>query len=199
MEVAKVLLRGIRGHPNGRCLQDDGPCEGKRELELVPAFQLNLVLHRDVKTENCGPGFPGEQYRTLLGHIPWSSGAIDGKGGVAALADMPGHFRKSTKATPGAGASRSAIAEALNALRDSVPVAIHAGHDHDAAIAPVIGSGKNPAVPKGENRAIAGLIDRLQVSITHRLPAHAPSNDSNDEVADPADQPGLHPIQVGRL
>src|SRR5206468_12918507 len=127
--------------------------------------------------------------------VPRSSRTIDRKGGVAALADVLGHFSQSAEAASGAGASGGAIAEALDAVCDGFPIAIHAGHNHDTAIAPVISCRKKPAMPEGENRAISGFVDRIQVSVAYRLPAHGASNDGDDEVADPADQPDFHPIQ----
>src|SRR5207248_3335194 len=139
--------------------------ERQRDLKFVPAMELDLVFHGNVKTEDGGARFQRKQHRALFCDIPWSSGSIDGKCRVATISDLPGHFSEGSKAATRAGTSGRTITEVLNALGDNLAVAVHTGHDNDAAAAPIIGGREDTAVPKGENRAISGFIDVVQMRI----------------------------------
>ena len=57
MEVAKVRFRGRGLHPYWGRFQNEGPREGQGDLKFVPALELNFVLKRNVKAENCSARF----------------------------------------------------------------------------------------------------------------------------------------------
>jgi hypothetical protein len=49
-------------------------------------------------------------------------------------------------------------------------------------------------VPKSENRAISGFVDLFEVNIAFRLPPDGPSDDLDDPIAEPSDEPGFQAI-----
>src|SRR5438874_4612866 len=155
---------------------------------MVPTVQLDLVLHRNVKAEDRRAGLQREHHRALFCDVPRAARSINRKCSVAALADVARHLRQRTEAAAGAGSARRTIAKALNTLRDRLAVTIHAGHDDNAAVAPVIGCGEDPAMPEGKNRAISGFINLVEVTIAFGFPADGPADDPDDPKADPADQ-----------
>src|SRR2546422_8396950 len=117
---------------------------------MAPTVQLDLVLHRNVKAEDCRAGFQREQHRALFCDVSRTARPIDRKCSVAAVPDVARHLRQRAEAAAGAGSSRRAISKSLNALRDSFAVTIHAGHHDNAAVAPVIGGREDPAMPKSK-------------------------------------------------
>jgi len=84
----------------------------------------------------------------------------------------------------------------LNALSDGLAVAIHAGHNDDATVPPVVGCRENPAMPKREDCAAAGSIDVVQVGIAFGFPANRPADRLNEAIADTADKPKFETIQI---
>src|SRR6267142_893909 len=149
-----------------------------------------------MKAKNRGAGLHGKKNGALFGDVSRAARAVDRKCRIPPAADIASHLRESFEAASRAGTARGTISESLNALRNGFAVTIHAGHHHDAAIPPIIGGRKNPAVPKGEDRAISGFINLIKVGIADRLPPHRPSDDADDNEADPADQPGFPSIQT---
>ena len=197
MEVAKALFGGIRWHPNRRGLENDCRSKGHGNLEFIPALQLDFPFHRNMKTENGGAGLQREKDRTLFRDVPRPSRSVDRECGIVASPDFPRHLGESSEAAARTGAPRGAKSEAPDALCNRFTVAIHARHDDDAAISPIVSRRKNPAVPKGENRAMSGFVDFIQVGIANRLPAHRTSDDADYEITDPADQACFEPIRSG--
>src|SRR5262249_44105927 len=148
-------------------------------LEFVPTAELDLVFHGNVKTEDCGPGFLGEQDRTLLGHITRASWTIDGKRGIAPIADIADHFRQCTKSAAGTGTAGGAVTESFDALRDGFAVQIQTSHDNNAAMAPIKCRRKDASVPKSEYRAMSGLVDGVEMFAADRLPPHRAADRAN--------------------
>src|SRR2546425_6084018 len=173
-----------------------GSGEWQRNLKFVPAIQLDLVFHGNVKTEDCGTCLERKQHRALLCDVPRTAGSIDRKRRVPSAPDFSRHFGEGSKASPGAGTSCRTIPEALNALGDDLAVAVHAGHDNDAAVAPVVSCRKDTAMPKSEDCATSGFIDLVQMRIAFRFPAHSSPHKIDDPVANPADKPNFEAIQL---
>src|SRR6188472_1423329 len=88
VEVPKVHFGGISRYPDRRRHQDDGPGEGKRNLEFVPALELKFAFQRDMKAENRRAGFESEQDRSLFGDIARPARPINREGRVLALFDV---------------------------------------------------------------------------------------------------------------
>jgi len=196
VEGAKVRFGGIRGHPDWRCLQHERFCERQRDLKLVPTVELDLVLHRDVKAKDRSARLQREQHGALLGNVPRPARPIDRKSRIVPLADFARHLGQSAEPTARTRSASGAIAEALNALSDGLAVAIHAGHNDDATVPPVVGCWENPPMPKREDRAAAGSIDVVQVGIAFGLPANRSADRLNEAIADPADKPKFETIQI---
>jgi hypothetical protein len=178
-------------YPDRRRLQDDRPSEWQGDLKVIPAVQLDLSSHRDMKAKDGGPRLHGKQDGPLLGDVSWAPGSVNGKGGIAAIPDVVCHLCQSPQAAARTRAAGGAITEALYALRDRFAVQVLAGHDDDATFAPVVGGRKNAPMPKRENRAISRLKYRVQVGISCGFPAHRTADNTDDEIADPADQCGF--------
>src|SRR5438552_4276154 len=53
---SKIVIAGFRRYPEGFALQHHGLREGKWNLEFVPAFELNFVLHGNMEAENGRAG-----------------------------------------------------------------------------------------------------------------------------------------------
>src|SRR5262249_38441051 len=196
VEDPKVRFGGARGHPDWRRLQHERFCEGQRDLKLIPTVELDLVFHRDVKAKNRSARLQREQHWALLGNVPRPTRSINRKSRIAPLADFTRHPGQSTEPTARAGSPSGAIAEALNALSDGLAVAIHAGHDDDATVSPVVGCGENPAMPKREDRSAPGSINVVEVGIAFGFPANRPADHLDQAIADPADKPKFEPIQI---
>ena len=104
------------------------------------------------------------------------------------------HLGQRAEAASRAGSARGDVSQSTDALRNGFPVAIHAGHDHDAVVPPVVCRRENSAVPTGEDRAISGFVDVVEVRIAHRLPADSASDNVDNKESDPADEPSLEAI-----
>src|SRR5262245_3621189 len=110
-----------------------------------------------MKTKDRGPRLERKQHWTLLRYVSRASWPVDGKRRVASAPDMVRHFRQRAQAAPRTRTPSRAVSETLNALRDRFAIQVHAGHNNDAAFAPVIGCRKNASMPERENRAISRL------------------------------------------
>ena len=158
---------------------------------MIPAIELDLVFQGNMKAEDGGPGLEGEQNGALFSDVAGAAWAVDREGGVAALADQLRHFRQGAHPAARAGAAGGAVTEALDALGDGFAVEIHAGHDDDAAVSPVVRRRKNAPVPERENRAMSGIQDVVQVGIPEGIPADGATDEVDNDVADPADNASL--------
>ena len=147
-----------------------------------------------MKAENRSACFEREQDRALFCDVFRPARAVNGEGAIPSSPDFARHLHQSSKPPAGAGAASRAVTESLDALGDRVPVAVHAGHDDNATIAPIIGRREDPAVPKREDRAFSGFINFVEVEVAFGLPAYCTSDDVDREVANPTDQPGFKPI-----
>src|SRR5215475_4599330 len=108
MQRAKILLGCVRRHPDRRSLQDDRWRKRHRNLKVIPAVQLDLMLHRDMKAKDWCSRFPSEQNRTLLRLVARSAWAIHRECGVTAVADLSRHFGECPQPAGGTRAARSA-------------------------------------------------------------------------------------------
>src|SRR5262249_23903546 len=108
MEVPKVLFSGTARHPDGLRLQHERRSEGKWDLEFIPALQLDLMFHRNVKAKNRCAGLEGEQDWALLRDVSRDAGSIDRERAVHAPSDFTGHLGQSPKATARTRAARGA-------------------------------------------------------------------------------------------
>ena len=155
MQSPQLLFSGVGRDPDWWCFQDDGRRERKRDLEFVPAPELNFALHGNVKAQDGGSRLVRKQHRTLFRDVTRAARTIDGKRGVFSSLYISTELRQRTQAASRARAPRHAISESLDALSDRFTIQIHAGHDDNAAIPPVISCGEDPAVPEREDRAPA--------------------------------------------
>jgi len=155
VQSAELLFSGVGRDPDWGCFQDDGRRERKRDLEFVPAPELNSSLHGNMKAQDGGPRLVRKQHRTLFRDVTWAARTINGKRGVFSSLNIPTELRQRTQAASRARAPRHAISKSLDALSDRFTIQIHAGHDDNAAIPPVISCGEDPAVPEREDRAPA--------------------------------------------
>jgi len=194
MEVAKVRFGGIRGRPYRWGFQNASAGERQGNLKFVPTLELDPVLHGNVKAENGGARLHCEKNGTLFCDVARASRAIDCESRVATLPDHPRHLGQSTEASPGTRTARGAIAEFLNALCDRVAVAIQTGHNDDPAVAPIVCGGENSSVPKGENRAMSGVVDVVQIGIAFGFPTDGSTNNVDGKETGPSDQPRLEAI-----
>jgi len=155
VQSAELLFSGVGRDPDWGRFQDDGRRERKRDLEFVPAPELNSALHGNVKAQDGGSRLVRKQHRTLFRDVTWAARTINGKRGVFSSLNIPTELRQRTQAASRARAPRHAISKSLDALCDRFAVQIHTGHDDNAAIPPVIGCGEDSAVPEREDRAPA--------------------------------------------
>ena len=128
-----------------------------------------------MKTKDSGPGSSGQSDGAVLCNVSWSPGTVDSEGGISALTNMLSHFNQCAHAAAGTGSSGCAVAKSADTLRDHFAIEVHARHDHDAALSPVVGGGKDTPMPKGEYRAISGFVDFFEVFAADRFPANRPA------------------------
>src|SRR5262245_38454440 len=188
VQLTKLLFTGIRGHPDRRGFQHDRCGERKRNLELVPAPQLNPALHGNVKAEDRGAGFVGEQHWPLFCDIAGAAGAVDGERRVSPTLDIADKLCERAQPSSRARSAGGTVAESLDALCDRFTIQIHAGHDDDAAIAPIVRRGEDASMPEGEDGATAGTVDFIKVFVAFGTPADSPANKRNDDVSGPSDE-----------
>src|SRR4030095_3051773 len=125
MQQAKILLRCVGMHPDRRSLQNDRGRKRHRNLKVIPAAQLDLMLHRDMKAKNSSARFSSEQNRTLLCLVARSAGTIHRERSVTAVTDFSRHFYHCPQPPGGARAACGAKSEALDALSDGFAIAAH--------------------------------------------------------------------------
>ena len=92
MEVAKVHLGGVWWNPNGRRLQHKRWSERQRNLEFIPALELDFVFHRNVKAKNRRARIQCEQDWALFCEVFWPAGTVNRKSAIAASPDFARHL-----------------------------------------------------------------------------------------------------------
>ena len=85
VQSAELLFSGVGWDPDWWCIQDDGRRERKRDLEFVPAPELNFALHGNVKAQDGGSRFVRKQHRTLFCDVARAARTINRKRRIFSL------------------------------------------------------------------------------------------------------------------
>src|ERR1051326_8270256 len=147
-----------------------------------------------MKTKDGRAGFACKHRGSGFRNIPRSAWPVDGKGGVASLANQLRQFHERAHPAARTGTACGSVAKSLNTLGNGFTVKVHAGHDDNTPIAPVVSRSEEAAVPESKDGAVSAFQDFIEVGIADRLPAHRPADDRDNEITNPADQPCFEPL-----
>jgi hypothetical protein len=164
MKRTQVLFAGIRRSPYGFSLKDDRFGEWQRNLEFIPALQLDFVFHGYVKTEDRRACLESEKYGALLGDVTRPSRSVDREPGIFSPANITHQLSEGSESSSRTGSAGHAVPETLNALGNAFAVDILTGNDDNAAITPVIRRWENAAMPESEDGAMTGLQNGIVIS-----------------------------------
>jgi hypothetical protein len=157
---------------DGRGNEDCGAGKGVRNLMMVPTFFKNVgITEGDVKTENGSSGCARKQHCPAFGDEARTARAINGKGRIRASSQATNHFHEGAGSAARTRSPRRAVTLPQDYPSDDFAIEILAGHDHDAALSPKPGRGKNLAVPEGIDQPLPHLARRLPVFPAKDFPA----------------------------
>src|SRR5262245_37292507 len=149
---------------------------------MIPAPEDPFFLWSNVKREDGASGFRGYPDGAWFCDITRATGAVYREGDIVLSAQLVDHLYQGAASSATARTARGSIAEAPDHAGDIFAVAVLAGHDDDAAVAPEVRCQKNSSMPEGVDDSLVRLLDCAVVLPAIHLPAQSAAQNPDTPV-----------------